>query len=179
METIEYPSGIQETRLEVTGNVVFKKRLDQGYDIIHGYKDDPYNINWWLSLASDPAKLDVPILWKLELLEQRGGVRDRLGWGKLTEVLRFSLQGKTVFDASLCEVHHLPMERVVETKDEFGGRRMPDSFGHAKLTQFPNSGTDFPVCTFWENSNITWRCSKCLSSSKKWCRKYAADAPWL
>ena len=179
VNTIVYPTGIQESTLEVSGVVVFKKRIDGSRELIHKYKNDPYNLNWWLSMAPDSCKIDTPLRWRLCLLEQKGGIRERIGLGKQTDVLSFSIQGGTVFDASLCDIHGLRMERVVETSDEFAGRRMPDSFYHVRASKFPNTGTVFPVCTYWQNSKVTWRCYKCFEISKSWCHKYASDVPWL
>jgi hypothetical protein len=123
--------------------------------------------------------LDASVPWCFELLVQGGGIGERLGWSEYPKIAKVTIQGKTVFDASVCEVHQLRMERVIEMKDDYGGRRMPRSFNQARRTQFPHSGTDFPVCTFWENSTLTWRCYKCSAAARRWCRQNASDAPLL
>lgn len=179
METVAYPAGLRETRQLVTGIAKFSGDEHWRFVKIEGLGTDKLGRMTWLPAAPDPARLDVSVPWSFELLVQGGGIRERLGWSEYQEIAKVIIQGETVFDASVCEVHRLQMERVIETKDDFAGRLMPRPFAKARRTEFPHSGTDFPACTFWENSTLTWRCPKCSAAARRWCRENASDAPLL
>lgn len=178
METVAYPAGLRETRQRVTGIAKFSGDEDWRFVKIEGLGTDKLERMTWLPAAPDPATLDVSVPWSFELLFQGGGIRERLGWSEYPEIAKVTIQGKTVFDASVCEVHQLEMERVIETKDDFGEWLMPQTFDEARRTVFPHSGTHFPSCTFWENSTLTWRCSKCSAAGRSWCRKNKTNVPF-
>lgn len=178
METVVYPAGIRETRQQITGKTELRISGESVRVSIQGLGTGDFKGIYWPKSAPNPTTLDSSVPWRFELLEQSGGIRERLQWSEYPEILRVTIQGKTVFDASVCEVHQLPMVRVIETADEFAGRRMPQSFQQAR-TQFPHSGTDFPVCTFLANSTLTWRCTECAASVRMWCHKHALNAPLL
>lgn len=179
METVVYPAELRETRQRITGIAKFSGDEDCRFVKIEGLRTNKLGRMTWLPAAPNPATLDVSVPWTFELLFQTGGIRERLGWSEYPEIAKVIIQGETVFDASVCEVHGIQMERVIEKKDDFAGRRMPRSFAKARRTEFPHSGTDFPVCTFWENSTLTWRCPKCSSAARRWFRENASVAPFL
>ena len=60
-ETISYPAGIREKRLEIAGETEFKKNEKGGCAPVHGQVDDPYNISWWVEKSPDLARLDTPV----------------------------------------------------------------------------------------------------------------------
>ena len=88
-------------------------------------------------------------------------------------------QADAVKSYTRCEIHGCEMEHVVLTRDEYAGRMMPESFYAARGGIFPHSGTEFPVCTFYPNRDMTWRCSECARAGKIWCRKHLRNQPFL
>ncbi len=172
-ETVSFADDLRETRQEIIGRATVKGYPGDSPEVeIQGDKKDRSRIAW-PAPAPDPATLDYSVPWRFELLEY---TNYRIS---LTDILRVRVCGQVVFDASVCEVHHCPMTRVVEGVDEFAGRSTPDSFGETCRSRFPHTGTGFPVCQFYNNFWVTWRCSKCVDAGKIWCRKHLARAPFF
>jgi hypothetical protein len=88
-------------------------------------------------------------------------------------------QTALIRQATTCEVHGYKMEHVVLTKDEYAGRYMTDEFYAARGGIFPHSGTAFPVCTFYPNRDMTWRCPECASAGAIWCKEHLQERPFL
>jgi hypothetical protein len=80
--------------------------------------------------------------------------------------------------STVCEIHGCRMEHVVLTRDEYAGREVPEGFYSARGGVFPNSGTSFPVCTFYPNE-MTWRCPECARLGKIWCEEHLRNQPFL
>jgi len=184
-ESVTYPadtSGARETRLKETRLKVIAKpefKRDRVSCVLITIRADGLDSDaliTWPAYAPDHSTLDASIPWHFELLRRSGGF-----WGNKskTEVLRIRIRNQLVFDASICEIHHHLMTRIVEVPDEFSGRRMPGSFLHCRDTQFPHSGTGFYCDSYYPNENLVWRCSDCAASAKVWCHKNANDAPYL
>ncbi len=172
-ETVSFADDLRETRQEITGRATIKDfPSDHPVVEIHGDKQARNGI-FWPAFAPNPATLDASVPWHFELLEY---TNRRIS---LTDILRVRLRRQVVFDASVCEVHHDPMTRVVEVTDKYAGRKSPDFFAETRSTRFPHTGTGFPVCQFYDNFWVTWRCSKCVDEGKVWCCRHLARAPFL
>ncbi len=169
LETVDYPAGIHEERIEIVGKPNFRQSADCCELLIDGQGPKHVGYLLWPKRAPDPKGLDISRPWQFELLRQDGGKwRDFEG----SEILKASSRGQIVFDASICEVHHLKMNRVVEVCDEYADRTKPDRFYKSRSRQFPHSGTAFPACTFYPDRELTWQCAECAKASKRWCHRH-------
>ena len=88
-------------------------------------------------------------------------------------------KGDSIGSAHKCEIHGCKMEHVVLTLDEYADRTRPEAFYAARASLFPNTGTAFPVCTFYPNRDMTWRCPECARSGAIWCGKHLRNRPLL
>lgn len=177
IERVDYPAGIHEDRVEIVGRPEFRQSEDFCELTIDGLDTGRFRYLSWPRTAPNPKGLDVTSPWRFELLRQDGGK-----WNCVAqEVLTASSQGQVIFDASLCEVHHLKMSRVVEVCDDYADRTKPDGFGfyEVRSRQFPHSGTAFPFCTFYPNRELTWKCAECTRASKRWCHRYLKGRPLM
>lgn len=78
-----------------------------------------------------------------------------------------------------CEIHGCRMEHTILTLDEYAGRKMPESFYAARGGIFPHTGTAFPVCAFYPNRDMTWRCPECVRAGKIWCDEHLKNQSFL
>jgi hypothetical protein len=78
-----------------------------------------------------------------------------------------------------CEIHGCRMEHTMLILDEYAGRKMPESFYAARGGIFPHTGTAFPVCAFYPNRDMTWRCSECVRAGRIWCDEHLRNQPFL
>ncbi len=79
----------------------------------------------------------------------------------------------------ICEIHGCRMEHTMLVLDEYAGRKLPESFYAARGGIFPHTGTAFPVCTFYPNRDMTWRCPECLRAGRIWCNEHLRNQPFL
>lgn len=175
IERVDYPAGIHEDRVEVVGRPVFRQSEDFCDLTIDGLDTERFRYLSWPRTAPNPKGLDVTIPWRFELLRQDGGKWDYVG----QVVLTASSQGQVIFDASICEIHHHKMNRVVEVCEEYADRTKPDGFHEVRSKQFPHSGTAFPVCTFYPDRELTWQCAECAKASKRWCIQHLKGRPLM
>jgi hypothetical protein len=175
IERADYPSGIHEDRVEVVGKPVFRQSGDFCDLTIDGLDTARFRYLSWPQRAPNPKELNVTIPWRFELLRQDGGKWDWVG----QEVLTASAQGHVIFDASLCEVHHLKMNRVIEVCEVYSDRTKPDGFFEVRAKRFPHSGTAFPACTFYPDRELTWQCPECAKASKRWCQQNLKGRPLM
>jgi hypothetical protein len=175
IERVDYPAGIHEDRVEVIGRPAFHQSRDYCDLSIDGLDTDRYRYLSWPQRAPNPKGLSLASPWRFELLRQHGGKWDYVS----QEVLTASYEGKMVFDASLCEVHNLKMQRVVEVCEDYSDRTKPIGFYEVRSKQFPHSGTAFPACTFYSDRELTWQCAECAKTSKRWCYKHLRGRPLM
>lgn len=175
LETVDYPAGIHEDRVEIVGKPAFRQSSDYCDLAIDGLDTQRFRHLSWPTRAPDPKVLDASSPWRFELLRQDGGKWDYVG----AEVLTARSQGRLVFDASLCEVHHLKMSRVVEVCEDYSEHTKPDGFYEVRSKQFPHSGTAFPACTYYPDRELTWQCAECARASKRWCQRHLRGRPLM
>jgi hypothetical protein len=88
-----------------------------------------------------------------------------------TLVVRVISNGKCVYDASLCKLHHVLMERRDIKNDSVC--YYPSSYfnhnGEPKL--FPNDGRVYEVCHAGPIFT-TWRCPVCYEGSERWRKRF-------
>ncbi|BCU78674.1 hypothetical protein llg_33890 [Luteolibacter sp. LG18] len=90
-----------------------------------------------------------------------------LGGGR--EVVRVFSSGKTIYDASICEKHQIPMARVEVENFDVGSN--PARYQVASQKAFPNDGKDYYLSGYGCGSGLTkrvWRCPSCYEASKRW-----------
>ena len=98
----------------------------------------------------------------MEIMEEKW-----LGGGML--VVRVFSNGRTVYDGSICEKHHVPMARANVGNFEVGSS--PDRYLAASKRAFPNAGMDYYLSGFGCDSGLTervWRCSSCHEAFERW-----------
>ena len=81
----------------------------------------------------------------MEIIEEKW-----LGGGR--EVVRVFSSGKTVYDASICEKHHLPMDRV--NVENFNVGSNPAPYQAASHKAFPNDGKDYYLSGYGCDSGL-------------------------
>jgi hypothetical protein len=85
-------------------------------------------------------------------------------------ILRVILNGKALYDASICELHHVPMLRRQEQGVD--GGEYPDSLfedGEPKL--FKNDGKVYLLCGSGIRYTV-WRCPTCYEASERWRKRH-------
>lgn len=175
METLDYTVENCETRVQITGKPTFK-RLSDFWDLsIEGLDPVRYRYLSWPAVAPDPASLDTSKQWTFEILRQESRAYDFTR----AELLKVSVDDRLIFDSSLCEAHQRKMSRVVDVCDEYAGRSTPRGFDFQRIrrSQFPNSGTSFPACTFYPGRELTWQCPECKVAAKRWGDRYLKNQP--
>ncbi len=88
-------------------------------------------------------------------------------------------QEDSIKSHEICEIHGCKMEYTILVLDEYAGREMPESFYAARGGIFPYTGTAFPVCTFYPNRDMTWRCPDCARAGRIWCNENLKKQPFL
>lgn len=173
-ETVYFEGGLRESRQVITGKAIFHGGISANLtDVeIEGDKKTRGRIQW-PATAPNSKSLDSSAPWHFELLEYTNRECSQ------TVVMKIRVRKELVFDASICEVHHLPMTRAAEVLDEFAGRRTPPEFVDSQSRKFPHTGTAFPACNFYDHFWVTWRCPQCVKEGKVWCQKHLSNAPYL
>ncbi len=85
-------------------------------------------------------------------------------------ILRVISNGKTLYDASICDLHHVPMLRREEQGVD--GGEYPDSLfedGEPKL--FKNDGKVYLLCGSGIRHTV-WRCPTCYEASERWRKRH-------
>lgn len=98
----------------------------------------------------------------MEVIEEKW-----MGGGRL--IARVISDGKTLYDASICEKHHVPMVR--RNMRYADGGEYPIRQGTSRPALFPNAGIEF---LYGCNSGLTpsvWRCQVCYEGFEKWTKR--------
>lgn len=88
-------------------------------------------------------------------------------------------QSYSIKSDARCQIHGCRMEHTLLVLDEYAGRKMPESFYAARGGIFPHTGTAFPVCAFYPNRDMTWRCPECVRAGRIWCNEHLKNQPFL
>lgn len=88
------------------------------------------------------------------------------------DVLRISAGDQVLIDASVCDLHQLPMQRRIE--DGKSMESYPESFFPLRQKTFPHDGNAYLAC----GSGIrhpTWKCPECSRRYHAWTRQHGVD----
>jgi hypothetical protein len=88
-----------------------------------------------------------------------------------TDILRISKSGRTVIDASICQVHKRPMKRQMEEICQAGD--YPASFFRQQKMKFPNDGNFYSSCS--QQSDPTWKCPECTQDYDTWNKRHGSS----
>lgn len=84
-------------------------------------------------------------------------------------VLHVIHEGKTIYDATICEKHKVKMTRT--DRYHADGLKYPVSYGTSGPKQYPNSGVVFDYgCASGLNPKV-WRCSACHDDFQRWTKR--------
>jgi len=83
-------------------------------------------------------------------------------------ILRISKGNHTVIDASICQVHKLPMKRQME--EVCSAEDYPESFFPQQKREFPNDGNFYSACS--SRSDPTWMCPGCRHGYDRWAKRH-------
>lgn len=85
-------------------------------------------------------------------------------------LLRVISNGKTLYDASVCGLHHVTMERREEQGVD--GGEYPDSFfERVRPKSFKNDGKVYLLCGSGIRHTV-WRCPTCYDASERWRKRH-------
>lgn len=101
----------------------------------------------------------------MEIIEEKWLGGDR-------QVVRVFSGEKTVYDASICEKHQVPMVR--EDVENFDVGSNPDRYLAVSQKAFPNDGKDYYLSGYGCGSGLTkrvWRCPSCYEASERWMKR--------
>jgi len=105
------------------------------------------------------SKIDPSQEYQIELLTQNHYDYD---------ILRISKNNRIVIDASICQVHKLPMKRRMEEICSAGD--YPESFFSQQKREFPNDGNFYSACS--QRSDPTWKCPGCSDDYDIWTKRH-------
>ena len=111
---------------------------------------------------------------------------ERYGIELLTSIHRDSIRvyndvklithkGTVIYDASVCSVHNLPMERLIE--HGMSSCFAPKEFFPAQQKEFPNDGNEYLFCSSGLRGT-TWKCPACAKSFIAWHLKRGIRPEW-
>lgn len=110
------------------------------------------------------SKIDPSQEYNIELLT-RNHANSRVVFN---DILRVSKNDQIVIDASICQVHKLPMKRQIEktcSADSY-----PESFFKQQKREFPNDGNVYLGCG--SGRDLTWKCSECSRDYELWAKRH-------
>ena len=102
----------------------------------------------------------------MEILEEKW-----LGGGR--QVARVFASGKTVYDATICEKHRVPMTREVVGSFNVGSN--PDRYLAASKKEFPHDGMGYYLNGYGCGSGLPqrgWRCPACYVTAERWIERH-------
>lgn len=85
------------------------------------------------------------------------------------EILRVLKNGHTIIEASICQVHKVPMKRQIESSSSADA--YPESFFPQQKKEFPNDGNVYLGCGSGSRA-LTWKCPECGRRHDGWINKY-------
>lgn len=121
--------------------------------------------------SSAIPSLDVGAEYRVELLTRVYRDPDYV----INDILRLTRKGIVVYDASVCRVHDVPMERVAE--HGMSSCDAPKGFLVAREREFPNDGNAYHAC----GSGLrhpTWECPTCEGAFHAWHHKNGLRPDW-
>ncbi|WP_338285454.1 hypothetical protein [Luteolibacter sp. LG18] len=83
-------------------------------------------------------------------------------------ILQISKDDHIVIDASVCQVHKLPMKRQME--EIYSAEDYPESFFPRQKREFPNDGNFYSACS--SRSDPTWMCPGCRHGYDRWAKRH-------
>ncbi len=171
-DRVNHGKDYSESRHEVTGKISFRK-VD-GYGLTATLQPDGREnavAVIWPDTSARPAAIDLSKTYEFGFLEKRtrrpGGGDDQVE----KELVRIMDGSKTLYDASVCAVHRLPMEREEEqtvSMDPYVGH--PSYFrkdGDRRPRRWPNDGKAYLPCDAGVR-HLRWRCPECQRLSEAW-----------
>lgn len=125
----------------------------------------------WPANAPAPNSLNKGRCYTVELLEEkyRMAIEDHGASFWSPELVRIVDGDRLLYDASMCRVHDIKMNRVVVPIAY--GLYMPDrNYSRVEKSEFPNAGLVLGGCCIDMErvSTHTWVCPTCLANKNRW-----------
>ena len=142
--------------IEISGKLTYQTLTGSVIAIVQ-CPNQPTMSVYWPDKVAHVAQADV------EILDEKWEGGNRL-------ILRVISNGKTLYDASICELHDVPMLRRQEQGVD--GGEYPDSLfedGEPKL--FKNDGKVYLLCGSGIRYTV-WRCPTCYEASERWRKRH-------
>lgn len=123
---------------------------------------------WWKRVASD---VDATKFYSIELLVFDYEFPNNTN-NTENEILRISDNGHVLSDSSQCQIHKLPMSRIISKTID--AENFTTSFFQLKKKNFPNDGFEYVGCGGNGVHFPVWKCPICALESSKY-RKLGAS----
>lgn len=164
----------KERNVTIQTKANFKKHPFSGkhvyYTLEMGQGHDSRSV-YWPDDAPNPASLNKKRSYSVELIEEER--KRTLGGSSIStwspELFRLSDGKRLLYDASICAVHKLQMERKV-VPISYGFPMFDPEYLKAKNTQFPNTEMVLGGCCVDMDRPTThaWVCTSCVHNKERW-----------
>lgn len=142
--------------IETSGTLTYQTLEGSNIAIVKCSDQPTMSVEW-------PAGVDQVEQADIEILDEKWEGGKRL-------ILRVIANGKTLYDASVCELHHVPMIRREEQGVD--GGEYPDSFFKSiRPKRFKNDGKAYLFCGSGIRHTV-WRCPSCYEASERWRKRH-------
>lgn len=88
------------------------------------------------------------------------------------DILRVTKDNQRVIDASICNLHKIPMQRQIEYGRS--AEDYPNWFFPHQEKYFPHDGNAY-LCCGSGISHPTWKCAECRRAYDAWAKKHGID----
>ncbi len=163
----------KERHVTINTKASFKRNSfgdDDAYYTLDIAPDGEDRSVYWPENAPNPDSLAKNRSYTVELLEEEYrlpiGDSGTSYWSP--ELFRFSDGGRLLYDASVCRVHGIKMERVV-VPISYGFPVFDREFAKAREADFPNTGMVLGGCCVNSErpSTRAWVCPTCVAREKR------------
>ncbi len=120
--------------------------------------DQPTMSVYWSDKVAHVEQADV------EILDEKWEGGKRL-------ILRVISNGKILYDASICDLHHVPMIRREEQGVDGGNYPRWFFANKLRLKLFRNDGKAYLMCGSGIRHTV-WRCPTCYEASERWRKRH-------
>lgn len=165
-----YDSYFKECKFETRGTISFEVKDGNVKADIHQNGGQEESKVYWPEMEVPYSSINTTRTYGLQYLETRIAMGP--GHGDLFDTILIGItdRGRSIYDASICPLHHQVMERQIEQRVSY------EDYDHGSGRYFkvilptcPNAGKDYlQVCGAEGTGHMTWRCPTCYRINREW-----------